>query len=135
MDASNIVWLDASNTGWIDRSALENGAESPEIAFLWGNFQGTPPDSRLNGTLVKLPAGFSGVIRSDGSSIRAVVIEGQPQYKTLGQTDIKTLAPGSYFSSTGESVHKVSSAASTESILYVRTEGRFQVAPASSALR
>ena len=46
-----------------------------------------------------------------------------------GETDIKTLEPGSYFSSTGESVHQVSSEADKESIIYVRMEGKFDVIP------
>ena len=143
VDASNIVWLDASNTSWIESSGLANDAEGPEIAFLWGNFQGTPSDSPLNGTLVKLPAGFSGVIRNEGSEIRAVVIQGQPQHQILGKgtaktavkNAINTLEPGSYFSSMGPSMHQISSAADTESVFYVRTDGRFQVTPASASLR
>jgi hypothetical protein len=45
-------------------------------------------------------------------------------------TDIKTLEPSSYFSSEKESAHQVSSVAGEESILYVRTDGRYKVIPA-----
>jgi hypothetical protein len=97
------------------------------VAFLWGNSQ----DDQLNGTLVKLPAGFTGKINCHGSIFRAVVIKGQPQYQ-ISETDVKTLEPGSYFSSKGESMHQVSSKAGEGSIIYVRTDGKFDVIPAQS---
>ena len=74
-----------------------------------------------------LPAGFSGKIKSKGSTFRAVVIKGQPQYQVPGETGIKTLEPGSYFGSKGMSEHQVSSKAGAESIIYVRTEGKYNV--------
>ncbi len=75
------------------------------------------------------PGGFTGKIRSHGSTFRAVVIKGQPQYQ-VSETDVKTLEPGSYFSSKGETVHQVSSEAGVESIIYVRTDGKPDVIPA-----
>jgi len=124
VDKSNIVWLDASNITWIEQSGMPASANGPKVAFLWGN----PQDNQLNGTLVKLPAGFTGKINSHGSTFRAVVIKGQPQYQ-VSETDVKTLEPGSYFSSKGESVHQVSSEAEKECIIYVRSEGKFNVTP------
>lgn len=118
--------VDTSNIVWIDLPGMSVSADGPKVAFLWGN----PQDDRLNGTLVKLPAGFTGNIRSQGSTFRAVVIQGRPQYQVPGETDIKTLEPGSYFRSKGESVHQVSSEAGEESIIYVRMEGKFEVIPA-----
>ena len=120
------VNLDASNIVWIDQPGIPASADGPKVAFLWGN----PQDDQLNGTLVKLPAGFTGKIDSHGSTFRAVVIKGQPQYQVPGETDVKTLEPGSYFSSKGESVHQVSSEAGEESIIYVRTDGKYDVIPA-----
>jgi len=125
VDESNIVWVDASNITWIDQPGMPASANGPKVAFLWGK----PQDDQLNGTLVKLPAGFTGKIRSHGSTFRAVVIKGQPQYQ-VSETDIKTLEPGSYFSSKGKSVHQVSSKAGVESIIYVRTDGKYDVIPA-----
>ncbi len=124
VDKSNMVWLDASNTTWIEQSGMRACANGPKVAFLWGN----PQDNQLNGTLVKLPAGFTGKINSHGSTFRAVVIKGQPQYQVSG-TDVNTLEPGSYFSSKGESVHQVSCKAEEECIIYVRSEGKFNVTP------
>ena len=118
--------VDASNIVWIDQPGMPASANGSKVAFLWGN----PQNDRLYGTLVKLPAGFTGKIRSHGSTFRAVVIQGQPQYQVTSETDVKTLVPGSYFSSMGESVHQVSSKAREESIIYVRTDGKFDVIPA-----
>lgn len=118
--------LDASNIVWIDQQGIPPSTGGPKVAFLWGD----PQAGQLNGTLIKLPAGFTGTIDSQGSNLRAVVIKGQPQYQMPGETDAKTLAPGSYFSSKGESVHQVSSEEGEESIIYVRTEGKYDVIPA-----
>ena len=116
------VNVDASNIVWVDLPGMPVSANGPKVAYLWGNLQ----DGQSNGTFVKLPAGFTGKIRSHGSTFRAVVIKGQPQYQ-VSETDIKTLEPGSYFSSKGESVHQVSSEAGVESIIYVRTDGKLDV--------
>jgi len=120
------VNVDASNIVWVDQPGIPASAGGPKVAFLWGN----PQDDQLNGTLVKLPAGFTGKIDSHGSTFRAVVIKGQPQHQVPGETDVKTLEPGSYFSSMGESMHQVSSEAGEESIMYVRTDGKYDVIPA-----
>ena len=115
--------VDASNIVWVDLPGAPASANGPKVAFLWGK----PQDGQLNGTLVKLPAGFTGKIKSHGSTFRAVVIKGQPQCQVPGESDIKTLEPGSYFGSKGESVHQVSSKVGEESIIYVRTDGKFNV--------
>lgn len=126
VDESNIVWLDASNITWVDRPGMSASANGPKVAFLWGN----PQDDQLNGTLVKLPAGFTGMMRSHGSTFHAVIIQGRPKHQVPGETDVKTMEPGSYFSSKGESVHQVSCEAGEGCILYVRMKGKFDVVPA-----
>ena len=126
VDKSNIVWLDASDITWIDQPGMQASTNGPKVAFLWGN----PQDDQLNGTLVKLPAGFTGKIRSHGSTFRAVVIQGRPKHLLPGETDVKTMEPGSYFSSKGESVHQISCEAGEGCIIYVRMEGKFDVIPA-----
>ena len=122
--ASNLVWLGASDITWVNQSGGVSPADEPQIAFLWSN----PLDDPSQGALVKLPAGFTGKIRSHGSTFRAVVIQGRLQYQ-VGETEVKTLEPGSYFSSQGEVVHQVSSEADTESILCVRREGPLDIIP------
>ena len=125
VDASNIVWLDASNTTWVDQLASQGSADGPKVAFLWGK----PQDDQWNGTLVRLPAGFTGKIRSHDSTFRSVVIQGQLKHQVPGETHSKSLKPGSYFSSKGEAVHLVLCEAGGNCIIYVRTEGKFDVIP------
>lgn len=61
------------------------------MAFLWGK----PQEQQLNGTLIKMPAGFTGRLRSDGSTLGAVVIQGQLSHHLLSETDVQNLEPGS----------------------------------------
>jgi len=109
-----------SNIVWVDPPGMPTSANGPKLAYLWGTLQ----DGQSNGTFIKLPAGFTGKIHSHGATFRAVVIKGQPQY--LG-ADIKTLEPGSYFGSKGESEHQISSKAEEESIIYVGTDGKYEI--------
>jgi hypothetical protein len=115
--------VDASNIVWIDQPGVPPSAGGPKVAFLWGN----PTAGRLNGTLIKLPPGFAGAIDSHGSTFRAVVIKGRLQYRMPGETEPKTLGPGSYFSSKEKSVHQISSEGGDESIIYVRTDDEYDV--------
>jgi hypothetical protein len=125
VDKDNIVWLNASNITWVDQPGKLTFANGPKVAFLWGE----PDGEQLNGTFIKLPAGFKGTIRSNGSIFGAVVIKGAPEYK-MSEADTKTLEPGSYFESEGETVHMVSSAIEEETIIYVRTNGKYDIVPA-----
>lgn len=118
------VNVDASNIVWVDPPGIQASAKGPKVAYLWGNLQ----EGQSNGTFVKLPSGLTAKIRSHGSIFRAVVIKGQPQYR-VSETNIKTLEPGSYFSSVGESVHQVSSKDGVESVIYISTNGKFDVIP------
>ncbi len=117
--------VDESNIVWIDQPGTPADVNGPKLALLWGNQQ----DDQSSGTLVKLPAGFTGMMRSHGSTFRAVVIQGRLKYQVPGETNVKTMEPGSYFSSKGESMHQVSCEAGSECIIYVRMEGKFDVAP------
>ena len=123
VDVSNLVWLDASGTHWINK--VSDVASGPKIAFLWGK----PANNQLNGTLIKFPAGFKGELHNYTNTFNAVVIKGQLDYQ---QSDkVKTLDPGSYFSTKGERIHKISSKADKESWVYVRTKGKFTVTPSA----
>jgi hypothetical protein len=112
--------VDASNVVWIDPPGAASGGDGPKLAYLWGKLQ----DGHSNGTFVRFPAGFAGKIQSHGATFRAVVIKGQLQHRG---TDVQTLEPGSYFGSTGPTVHQVSSGAGEDSIIYVRTDGSYDV--------
>ena len=115
--------VDPSNLIWLDPPGMSASAKGVKIAYLWGPQE----DGQSNGTFVRLPAGYSGEIRSQGSNFRAVVIKGQPKY--FGDK-VQTLEPGSYFGSKREAVHQVSSGAGEETVLYVRTNGKYEVIPA-----
>lgn len=125
VDETNIVWLGASDITWIDQPGVPASTNGPKLAFLWGNKK----SNQLNGTFIKLPAGFKGMILSEGSSFRAVVVTGLPQYQVNGTTNIKILEPGSYFASKGGGVHQISSDAVQESIFYVRSNGKYNIVP------
>jgi hypothetical protein len=123
VDRRNIIWLDASDITWVHQHETSDSAGGPKVAYLWGDTQ----EGELNGTLIKLPAKFTGKIYSRGSDFRAVVIKGLPRY-TISKTEVTTLEPGSYFSSHGASAeHHISSKAGEETIIYVRTTGKYEV--------
>lgn len=125
IEARNVVWLDSSNVTWIGTAGASDSPDRPKLAFLWGS----PDDGRKNGTFLKLPAGFSGELRGNSSWLRAVVIKGRTSHQLTGKTDIKSLAPGSYFGSKGKAAHRISCKADDECLIYVRTEGRYAVSP------
>lgn len=108
VDRSNLVWFDSD-------------FESVARAFLWGK----PQSESLSGTLVKLPTGFKGQIKSLGSEFNAVIIEGKIDYQMPDEAKKTTLKTGSSFSSEGESIHEISS--TEETLIYVRTNGKFEV--------
>lgn len=123
IDEMNIVWLDASNVVWIDQSLNDNIEDSPNVSFLWGN----PNEDELRGMLIKFPLEFEGDINSFGSTLNAVIIQGQLQYKMPNKDEIKTLESGSYFSSEGKSIHQITSISEEETIIYIRTNGKVEV--------
>lgn len=112
------VNIDVANLVWVDQPASAGGTKT---AYLWGNLD----DGQSNGTFIKLPAGFSGEIQSEGETFRAVIISGQTQY--MG-SETKTLDPGSYFGSKGETKHKISSTG--ETVIYIRTNAAYKVVSA-----
>ena len=118
---SNIVWVDASRLGW-QRTGTPATAKGVKVAFLWGD----PDDQHPSGTLLKLPADWAGKISALGAALRAIVIQGQPKHLTPGETNAKTLRPGSYFGSKGRSLHYISTATG-ECVIYLRVAGDFDV--------
>lgn len=123
IDATNLVWLGSAETPRVEASP--EGERGAEVSFLWGE----PEPGRLSGALVKLPPGFRGVLRSEGALLRAVVVQGEVHRHTPRASDAQTLDPGSYFASAGETPNHISSGADAESLIYVRTRGRFTIAP------
>lgn len=122
IDQSNIVWQDESSTNWIEPSPSSD--RQAEIAFLWGS----PRKAGLHGTLVKLPARFSGTIRGTGSTFKAVVIAGESNlHQSSGKANVK-LAPGSYLNAKGKAVLHISCDANEDCTIYIRSNGKFTVA-------
>ncbi|MGB7344116.1 MAG: DUF4437 domain-containing protein [Pirellulaceae bacterium] len=122
VDASNIVWLGPSSTTWIGPTATTNS--NAKVAFLWGD----PQSDKASGSLIKFPAGFSGKVDSRGT-FRAVVIKGQAKYLAQEKPEGKLMTPGSYFSSQGENTHHFSTEGTSDCLIYVRSEGKFDVIP------
>jgi len=123
VDETNLVWLDAASITWVDQPGQPAAADGPKVAFLWGN----PEDDHLNGTLVKLPAGFTGSLSNHGSTFHAVVVQGRPEHQVPSETDNKILDPGSYFSSKEKTAHRIIVDSAEDCLLYVRTNGKYVV--------
>lgn len=89
------VNVDEANIVWVDPPGAPTGGNGRKLAYLWGSLQ----DGQSNGTFVKFPAGCTGTIHSHGATFHAVVVKGLLQHRG---THGDTLAPGSYFGSTGQ---------------------------------
>lgn len=126
IDASNLVWLDASDPKAGDAAGSPPNGDGARVAWLWG----TPRGSALRGALIKLPAGFTGTLSSEGASFRSVVIAGGLDLQVT-DADTRTLAPGSYWRAEGKSTHPIASAADADTILYARTDGAVEVSRAT----
>ncbi|MEO0508302.1 MAG: DUF4437 domain-containing protein [Verrucomicrobiota bacterium] len=116
------VNVHTSNIVWVTPPGLPIEADGPKIAYLWGN----PEGGSDYGTFIKLPAGFSGLIESTGSTFRLVTISGEPEYH--GEETV-TLDPGSYLSSSGDATHQIDSHTEQESIFYIRSNGSYSINP------
>ena len=125
VDDTNIIWLDASDVEWVEPSGSSATGSGPEMAFLWGSSQ----DDQKNGTFLKLPPEYSGTLRGDGSSLRAVLVQGDLAHQTENGSGENTLDPGSYFGSTGAVAHQISCDAGDACILYLSAEGKYRIAP------
>ncbi|MEO1280864.1 MAG: DUF4437 domain-containing protein [Pseudomonadota bacterium] len=125
VEARNVVWLDASDVTWIDTGRASSAEAAAKMAFLWGR----PETGEMNGTFLKLRPGFKGSIRGNGSWLRAVMIEGQTKHQFTGKPDVNNLGPGSYFGSKGAITHMISCKGDENCVIYVRTEGRYEVVP------
>ncbi len=126
-DSSNIIWLDASDTSWIKGEASADASKNVQMTFMWGDPQGGKDAEKINGTMVKLPAGFSGTLDTESSTFKVIVVEGQTKLHLDGGKDVKTLEFASYFGSNGAASHHLT--CEKECIIYVRTKGDYSVIP------
>lgn len=123
IDATNIVWLDASNTTWIKGKRNSDPTKNAQMNFMWGS----PKDGQINGTMVKLPAGFSGKLNTESSTFKVIVIDGQTKLHLDGGKDVRTLTPGGYFGTEGKASNHVTT--KDGCTIYVRTKGKYSVVP------
>ncbi|MEM6689262.1 MAG: DUF4437 domain-containing protein [Planctomycetota bacterium] len=123
VDAKNIVWLDNSDTTWIEESPGKQKPESAEVTFLWGS----PEGDQINGTLLKLAAGFTGNLKTNSSTFKVVVIKGDLELDVGGQKGKEKLTAGGYIGSEGTASHDVSS--DRGCTIYIRTKGKYTVVP------
>lgn len=114
IDVSDIVWTGSTET-------ISLGHTGAEVSHLWDEY----PSGPFSGTLLKLPAGFSGEMGATAKTLRAVVIQGRLNYRH--ESGDKELAPGSYFGSVDGSSHQFYSGETEPVVLYVRSNGGFQV--------
>jgi len=114
--ARNIMWLEAEDAEWV-------GGEGPKIAYLWGSVE----DNEKNGTFVKLPSGYEGELSTSAPMMRGVTIQGRTSIQLSGESDTHSLDPGSYFASKGEAAHQLSCDSDEGCILYLHTEGKYQL--------
>ncbi|CAL2075493.1 DUF4437 domain-containing protein [Tenacibaculum sp. 190524A05c] len=117
IDVSNIVWLNNTKTNWIDKN------NTAEISFLLN----TVNKNGFKSLFVKLPENFNGEIKTTGTIVHAVVIQGNLNYTMPQNKEKKILDTGSYFGSTDKANHTISNSSNGETILYFRTNGDLYV--------
>tara|TARA_R110002050_G_scaffold9504_1_gene33345 strand:- start:499110 stop:499544 length:435 start_codon:yes stop_codon:yes gene_type:complete len=114
IDKSNMVWFGSSDNARISRI-------NAKTASLWGD----TTEGSLHGSMLKLPAAFKGKIRTNANQFRVRVIRGTLSYQHNKET--KELEPGSYFGSRGDFAHPMYIKNGQESMLYIRSNGRYEV--------
>lgn len=114
VSVSDIAWSGSTE-------AVSVGKTGAEIARLWGDYS----QGEVFGTLLKIPAGFSGKISTTSPTWRAIVIQGDLIYHQ--ESGEKKLRPGSYFGSSGASDHSFDSGKEQPTVLYVSSDGSFRI--------
>ena len=116
------VNLHIDNMVWLQKSDLVNiEADGVSATYLWGE------TSSVYGTLVKLPSGFEGSIKSNGDEFKVVVIKGSLNYSQNNAPRKIELNAGSYIESSTAAHHSFENANQSETIVYVRTSSKFSV--------
>lgn len=112
VDHSKHVWLNATDLTWLPNSNLD-----AKVSFLWGERD----TGKHNGSLLKLPTGFSGTLQGNGTILHAVIIKGQ-----LNVSQAKDiLSPGSYFCIKNKQAVNISTRLENDAILYIRSDGQY----------
>jgi mannose-6-phosphate isomerase-like protein (cupin superfamily) len=110
----NIVWLDSNDLHDISAKGVQS-------TYVWGS------SADMGGSMLKLPAGFTGTITTLASEFRLVLISGEISYNSEQQSAAKQLKAGSYVESSGAFTHHITNNGDQEVSLYIRTNNRYQV--------
>ena len=117
VDKSNLEWLNAKDIAWV------SNASNVQTAFLWGSYK----VGELHGSILKLPAGFDGSIKNFSLNFRAVIIQGVVTHQVSNKKDVNLLEAGTYFGVAQNTTHKIKVKDTQEAILYIRSNGKFEV--------
>ncbi len=121
VDPSHHVWLNASDIAW-NEEATGSGAQ---IALLWGQ----PHTGELHGSLLRLPQGFDGELRSEHEVLQGVVIEGSLEVSAESAESTVQLPAGSAVRNEWNKPLAVRAPQGEGTTLYVRTRGPYRVIP------
>ncbi|MBR9777556.1 MAG: DUF4437 domain-containing protein [Cytophagales bacterium] len=113
IDVSNVVWLDSKKSNWMKTNS------KAKISFLW-------EANDEKGLFVKLPKGYHGSIKTEGTVFHSVVIQGELHYTLPPNQVTKVLDAGSSFSATSKAIHPLSNL-NQEVLLYIRTNGSIKI--------
>mgnify|MGYP001177698487 CR=1 FL=1 len=114
--------MHTKNSVWSDIVAKESMTKTGvKITYLWGSLE----EGEFRGALLKFPPGVSAALSSKANTLHAVLIKGKIAYQT--QSSLKALKPGSYFGSNGLHAHQLSFNDDDESLIYVRSDGEFDI--------
>lgn len=114
------VNVDASNIVWLSLPQAKTPVDAAHIAYLWGAFGG----SEWNGSFLRFKPGFEGMLTSEGEVFHSVVIRGSLKYES---SQAGHLPPGSYLGAQGPTTLQIASGADQETIIYIRTNGPYQL--------
>lgn len=113
--------LHNDNIVWMQDSDMHNiKAKGVQSTYVWGE-----TDS-MNGSMVKIPAGFDGSISTKANEFRAVVISGELDYSSK-QRKNANLKAGSYLESTGKFKHQFKNTSQEDAVVYIRTNSPYSV--------
>ena len=124
LDASNVIWLNSADMRRIEHADAAARTDEPEMTYLWGS----PREGELNGSLIKLPAGGKAELNGNGAQLHAVIIKGDTSHQLSSDAQSETLPVGSYFGSAEEARHQLICESEEECLVYVRTEGAYELA-------
>lgn len=138
--SNNLIFLEIDNGPYLVKPAnqqFDNGerplnlhainivwqpkTDSVDIAYLWGSAK----KDKLGGTLLKLPSGFSGTLKSKSSDFKAIVISGEIHYSPTKNRTNKILSAGSYLSS--EQAFSFSLSTKNDALIYIRSNAAYEI--------